>query len=108
MFESIPAPDPAYFADSPMCRGCGCRPFSDVHHIEHKGSGGRHGEAKVAINRPGNLIKLCRVCHAASHGEHLTDSGFSCDVCPRLDRCRFGRQVCGLPYQHLRPPWTHD
>lgn len=77
--------DPRFDDDNPMCQGCHVRRASDVHHMQYKGMGGRHGAAKIASESAGNKIKLCRVCHAADHGLKVTESdGFSCALCPRV------------------------
>jgi hypothetical protein len=70
--------------------------------------GGRHGAAKVAIERPENKKRLCRVCHVASHGCKVIESdGFWCGLCPRVHECRFGARLADLPLQHMTPLWGH-
>jgi hypothetical protein len=95
--------DPRY--DSAMCQGCRVRRASDVHHMEHKGTGGRKGAAKVHSERPENKIALCRVCHAADHGLRVTEAdGFWCGICPRVRQCR----VAPIPQfglTHTRDIW---
>jgi len=49
-------------ADTMLCESCGAVAV-DIHHVETKGMGG--DKSKDAI---GNLIALCRDCHAQAHG----------------------------------------
>lgn len=97
--------DPRLF-DTPLCVGCGRR-ATDTHHIRHKAMGGRKGAAREQSERAENKVRLCRVCHAASHGLRVTESdGFWCGLCRRARECRFGARIAGYAFDHLESPWT--
>lgn len=52
-----------------ICEMPGCsRPGTEIHHIVHKGMGGRHGAMRKAIDHPSNLALICRQCHQEHHG----------------------------------------
>lgn len=72
----------------PYCAWC-WRPHDlQIHHVDHKGMGGRKGEAKEESEDPDNLALLCLVCHAAAHGERLIASdNFNCDICQAAWAC---------------------
>lgn len=75
-------PDEVYSAvlerDHHSCRRCGWnvdkrragdpKQFTEVHHIEHHGKGGKNVEA--------NLITLCNVCHDSLHRDRITAADF--------------------------------
>jgi len=48
------------------CEICGGE-CVDVHHIEPKGMGGRHGDEAIKIDRIENLMGLCRKHHDEAH-----------------------------------------
>ena len=54
-------------------------------------------------DEPGNLVRLCKVCHDAVHGIPTSVHGHSCATCPILRRrgCHFGERVTG---QEVRTP----
>ncbi len=55
-----------------MCERDNCgQPAVDIHHIEAKGMGGRHGDEAIKINRIENLIALCRKCHEKAHAGEI-------------------------------------
>lgn len=64
------------------CAWCGRQSETQVHHVEPKGMGGRHGAARKVSEDVANLVPLCRVCHGAAHGERVVD-GWSCRECDR-------------------------
>lgn len=48
---------------------CECgRPGTEIDHIIPKRMGGRHGEAKIAIEAKANKRLICRKCHQRKHG----------------------------------------
>jgi len=54
-----------------ICQRCHLPPDwrgLQTHHITHKGMGGRHGQAKVEIEKDSNKIKICGKCHSRAHG----------------------------------------
>ncbi|KKK76184.1 hypothetical protein LCGC14_2866190, partial [marine sediment metagenome] len=54
--------------DNGTCQLCG-GPGSEINHIEHKGLGGRHGEAKKRSESDSNLQLVCLICHRTKiHG----------------------------------------
>lgn len=54
--------------DDWTCQDCH-GPGQEVHHVEFKGMGGRHNEAKVKSEGADNLVTLCIPCHKTRHGE---------------------------------------
>ena len=46
-----------------------------VHHVVHKGMGGRHGLAKIASEADTNLVASCRACHIWEHDKQILRSG---------------------------------
>lgn len=105
-------PDPRFFEKSDatdrMCQWCGVQPACHEHHKEFKKMGGRGKKMKQYIERAGNKMDVCLVCHEAFHNIHsIMPSGFCCDECPKLATCRYGRKLLGFSYNHL-PEYTLD
>ena len=42
-----------------------------VHHVIHKGMGGRHGEVKKLIEDDSNLKVICNACHVWIHDKQV-------------------------------------
>lgn len=88
------------------CQGCGVRRGIHVHHKVHKAMGGRHGAARVTSEAEENKILLCETCHAASHLEHsIAHDGYSCERCPVLAQCYWGRRTLGEADPPVAPRW---
>ena len=60
-------PDGACQERGPYCTGQG----QAIHHVVHKGLGGRHGAAKKAIEDDLNLKVICRACHIWIHDKQV-------------------------------------
>lgn len=97
LFSLVPDAPPSSRAAHPsLCFGCKLRRAEHIHHREHKAMGGRRGAARTRSEDSSNKVALCAVCHAASHFEHhFTPDGFSCDRCPFLSDCYYGRVTLG-------------
>jgi hypothetical protein len=48
----------------PNCTGTA----TEIHHVVHRGMGGRKGAAKSANDSPDNLVHSCQACHMTEHG----------------------------------------
>jgi hypothetical protein len=68
--------------------------------------GGRKGKVKSKSEDAANKIRLCEVCHRATHGlVYIASDGFSCRVCPKRATCYFGAHLTGRSTEHLIRPW---
>lgn len=97
--------DPKWFEDSVMCQGCHVQRAAHTHHKVFKQMGGRKGAAKIQSEDPSNKIRLCVVCHDATHLRPSTLNGFSCKVCPNVACCFYGSRLLKRPTAHLNPRW---
>jgi 5-methylcytosine-specific restriction endonuclease McrA len=94
----VPADVLAMIADYTVRETCGlCHsnlPLESHHKVFRSQGGG---------DEPGNLVRLCKVCHDAVHGIPSSVQGHSCATCPILRRrgCHFGERVTG---RELRTP----
>jgi len=73
------------------CEWCGYRHELELHHVVHKGMGGRR-RTKETSDHPDNLVRLCKVCHGAAHSETVAlASGHRCASCYRRTACAYAR-----------------
>jgi hypothetical protein len=94
----------AWWNDLPVCDLCHATAGLEMHHKVYRSRGGS--------DRPENLVRLCRVCHAAAHGLAVTFNGHNCRSCRVLKQhgCHFGEVVTGKPGpdgSFTTPPWDN-
>lgn len=76
----------AGWESKPVCFLCKSNGPFHMHHMIFRSHGGKEGD---------NLVRLCEVCHSATHGIKMIKKGFSCEVCRKRPECYFGQVVMG-------------